>query len=227
MIDKLGRLETGTLARITLSTTSCAPDTQLSELQAALQVLEPLQYCHGTHVELQNFTLTPTLAAELVSVSAQGWCRLSLTDVTWPSGAVHSTPKLPPLRVFHFQRPLTDPVVAKLCQQLSTVDTLLVDTLSITAPLPQGLVAPWRVVTDGDMWRDENVADWARQARLLGSSWVLNKLCIGLSLEQVCVGYSTGHVVGVCRRMEVTHNSTLSWVDMLCLVTCVCVLLTG
>ncbi len=88
--DKLKHIELRHFKNLAVKAAQVAPATQAADLQAALQTLSQLPNCRGTHVELQHFTLTPTLATELVSVSAQQWCTLSLTNLTWPSEAAPS-----------------------------------------------------------------------------------------------------------------------------------------
>ncbi len=152
--DKLTRLDTCTLKQLTLCANDSPPAEQLRQLQAALQVVCQLPCCRGTQVELHGFTLTPALATELVAVSAQGWCSLSLTELQWPSEAVPSMPQLPPLHTLSLATPITDTVLAQVCQWVTAVDTLSVamntgglDRLTLTAPLPEGTAVPWRVLS--------------------------------------------------------------------------------
>ncbi len=187
--DKLRQVELRGLDTVQVLAPQSTPATQVADLQAALQVVSQLPYCRGTELNLTEFTLTPTLATELMSVSAQGWCSLSLTDLTWPSDAAPSMPQLPPLHTLTLATDITDTVLAQVCQWVTAVDKFCVKGLSITAPLPEGAAVPWRVVRAERVHEmyGVNVTEWLAQTRLLGGQtrWELGGLYIALTAEQV------------------------------------------
>ncbi len=186
--DKLRQVELRGVTKMRVHAAESTPTAQAADLRAALQVLGTLPYCRKTEIELSGFTLTPTLAAELVSVSAQGWQRMSLFEVKWPSDAAPSMPQLSSLHSLSLATPITDTVLTQLCEWATAIDKLEFRQLSLGAPLPAGTVVPWRVASfkprGGCSVSPAQCLEWAQ---LLGPQrrWEHHSLIISLTAQEV------------------------------------------
>ncbi len=235
MASKLASIEIEGLRKLHLRADSTQPDAQPSALRAALPALTAaLPHEPTIELVVTDCTLSAALAAELRTVAAAAWvCKLSLENLSWPvdadAAAAHPPQQtqpaaaaalpapqpaqpaqpqllqLPQLDTLHVPIQLDQSLLARLKQNVTSVNVLGVTGLSLQeAPAP-GWRLPCRAVK---VHGGVQLASWLARAQLLGSdvSWELKNLYLTLTPEQVGASLTREHTHSPRRCTQITHN---------------------
>ncbi len=165
--------------------TDQAPDTQPQLLREALQQLQSVQLSSPQlELQLMGLTVTPAMTAELHTLAASGWGKVSLHTPEWPQNGPAPTVPLPPLHTLQLKDKLTDTLLVQLQQRLTSVQVLQVAGVALASALPAGARLPWRVIR---VTGQCNLTTWPEQAELVGDGveWELNTLGVSLTPDQV------------------------------------------
>ncbi len=164
---------------------AAAVSAQPRQLRDALLQLQPIQLsCPQLELLLQGLTVTPAMTAELHTLAASGWGKVSLHTPNLPRDDRAPPVALPPLHTLQLKTTLTDTLLAQLQQRLTSVQVLQVQGVALASALPAGARLPWRVIRVVGFCE---LADWVRQAELVGDGVELevNLLNVRLTPEQV------------------------------------------